>query len=454
MKSLKRICFGFTALTVATAQALEPTSSILFVRPLGMGGAFTAIADDHNTFNFNPAGMVQRTGAQFTLLEIAAGGAQDTKEAYDFISDNEDDLTNFENLSQARQEQLINEISNDISKLNPRVYAAGDVASFVSGPSFLGMPVHVGFGGFFVVDASFRLDTGVLVPNISYEVNNDIVVPLSVAHRWDMPLLPGRIGVGATGKYIRRSKIEQERLSVLQLDDLEAPPFATGNGLGMDLGLLYQPTDRVNVGAMVKDFMGTKLKYDMVAAEDGYPQQPSRSSVIRASTNFGVAVTPKKLLWLVPTSDRWTFSADVWDVFNEDDHVLFENGFRKPFGENLYTHLHAGAEYRWWFLRFRGGVSDGYPTMGLGLDIPLLKLDYAYYSRELGRLAGDLRQENHVISLALRFGSGATESRERIKKVKEAKRLQKEAAPEATAGTTPEEPNVEATPSGASSTKE
>jgi hypothetical protein len=93
-----------------------------------------------------------------------------------------------------------------------------------------------------------------------------------------------------------------------------------------------------------------------------------------------------------------------------------------------------GAEYRWWFLRFRGGASEGYPTFGLGLDIPLLKIDYAYYSRELGRLAGDIREQNHVISLALRFGSGATESRERIKKAKDASKIKGDAAvPEAEA---------------------
>ena len=419
-----------TLLAASSLQAAEPTSSILFVRPLGMGGAFTAVADDHNIFNFNPAGMVQRTGAQFTLLEIAAGASVDTKDAYDFISDNEDDLTNFENLPPARQQGLVDEITNDISKLNPRVYAAADVASYVSGPSFLGLPLHAGFGGFGVVDATFRLDTGALIPTISYEVNNDLMLPFAIAHRWEAPLLPGKIGLGATAKMIRRSKISQERLSVLQLDDLEAPPFATGTGLGLDFGALYQPTDRTNLGLMIKDVGGTTLKYDAVAAEKGYAAQAERESVIRSATNIGVAVVPAKLLWLVPTNDRWTFALDVWDVFKKDEHIFFEDGFRKPFGENLYTHLHAGVEYRWWFLRFRGGASEGYPSLGLGMDIPLIKIDYAYYSRELGRLAGDLRQENHVISLAIRFGSGATESRERIKKAKESKKITLEQAPQ------------------------
>ncbi|MCG3203813.1 MAG: hypothetical protein KCHDKBKB_00485 [Elusimicrobia bacterium] len=413
----------------------EVPSDIQFVRPLGMGGAFTAVADDHNIFNYNPAGLVQRTGGQLTMLEIALGAASDTKDAYDFIKDNENDLTNFDDLPPTRQQELVNEIATDIAQLNPRIYSAGNVASYVSGPNFLGLPLHVGFGGFYVVDATFKLENGVLIPTISYEVNNDIVLPLSIAHRWDMPFLPGKIGVGLTGKIIQRSQVKQDRLSVIQLEDMEAPPFATGKGFGGDLGILYQPTDRTNLGFMVKDIGGTKLKYDAVAAEKGYPAIAERETVISPITNVGLSMVPKKILWLIPTSDRWTFSADVWDILNEDDHLFFEDGFNNVFGENLYTHLHLGAEYRWWFLRFRGGASEGYPTLGLGLDWPLLKLDYAFYSQELGEFAGDLRQENHVVSVALKFGGEATENRERIKKSKEIKRGGNESIPESAPST-------------------
>lgn len=435
----------------------EQPALIQFVRPLGMGGAFTAVADDHNVFSFNPAGMVQRTGAQVTLLEFALGGSQDLKDAYDFVSDNEDKLTNFENLTTAEQINLVNKIDNDISKLNPRAYVAADIASYVSGPKFMGLPVHVGFGAFGVVDANFKLDTSILVPSISYAINNDLVFPVSIAHRWDNPwFIPGKIGLGFTGKAIRRNQIQQERLSVLQLDDLESPPMVTGAGIGSDLGLLYQPTDRVNVGMMVQDFLGTKLKFDAISAEKGFAAQPERESVIRPRTNIGVALVPKKLLWLLPTSDRWTLAADVRDILpGENEHVFFEDGLRKPFGENFATHMYLGAEFRYWFLRFRGGAYQGYPSFGLGLDIPFLKIDYAFYSRELGARAGDQEEENHVISLALRFGSGATESRERIKKAKEKSNVKEMETPvtsnEAPVETSPSAP-VDAPPAPANET--
>src|SRR5262245_858022 len=90
---------GLIASSALPSYAEEPAAFVQFVRPLGMGGAFTAVADDQNVFSFNPAGMVQRTGGQLTILEIALGASKDTKDAMDFIKDNEDDLTNFENLS-------------------------------------------------------------------------------------------------------------------------------------------------------------------------------------------------------------------------------------------------------------------------------------------------------------------------------------------------------------------
>src|SRR5262245_44849710 len=121
--------------------AEEPPALIQFVRPLGMGGAFTAVADDHNIFAFNAAGMAQRTGGPLTILEIAVGASKDTKDSVDFISDREDQLTNFENLTGAQQAQLTNDINREIAKLNPRAYVAADVASYVSGPRFLGMPL-------------------------------------------------------------------------------------------------------------------------------------------------------------------------------------------------------------------------------------------------------------------------------------------------------------------------
>ena len=405
----------------------EPPAFLEFVRPLGMGGAFTAVADDHNVFSYNPAGMVQRTGAEFTLVDVQAGISQDFVDALNYVSDHQDDFKNFNTLPAQKQADIVNDIANRISQLNPRASAGVDIASFVSGPKFFGLPVHGGFGAFGIVNFGFHLDNEVVAPVISYDVTNDIVLPFSLAKRWNAPgFIPGKIGVGVTGKFLMRNQIRQDRISVLTLDNLKTPPLQRGKGIGSDVGFLYQPTDRTNVGLMIRDFLGTKISFQKLDPKDGFQGQPERDTVIRPNTDIGVAVRPKKLLWLLPTGERWMFAADVRDVMASDQHVFFQNGFKKVFGDNAPTHIHLGAEFRYWFLRFRGGAYQGYPTLGLGIDIPLLKIDYAFYSRELGERAGDIREKNHVISVALRFGSGATEARERIAQNKEERKQRKE----------------------------
>lgn len=418
----------FAVMAVQNVGATEAPSVLEFVRPLGMGGAFTALADDHNTFTYNPAGMVQRTGTEVTLLEIVGGGSEDTKKALDFLDKNSDKLSKFDKLPANEQAQLANDIQKTMSPLHPHAYFGADVASFVTGPGLKG--IHLGAGLFGVADVKFQLYNGVASPLIDYAINSDIQLPISLARRWNAPFhMPGKLGFGLTGKFLQRRQISESRLSVFQLDNFKAPPLATGHGFGTDLGTLYQPTDRLNIGIMVRDFLGTKMKFDARDAEKGYGSVAERETVIHPRTNVGFAVVPKSYLGIGRTNDRLTLAVDVRDVASKEDHVFFQNGLKKPLGDDFATHFHLGAEWRWWFFRFRGGAYQGYPTAGLGIDIPLLKIDYAYFSRELGARAGDIREENHVISIALRFGSGKTESRERIAKAKAARRNEGASAP-------------------------
>jgi hypothetical protein len=184
------------------------------------------------------------------------------------------------------------------------------------------------------------------------------------------------------------------------------------------------------------DVGGTQLKFEKVDAEKGFTAKPERTSGIKPRWNMGLAWTPAHFLFL-PTGDRWLFTADVKDMFNAQSKVLFGDDFVP---DTVGTHLHFGAEFRYWFLRFRGGFNQGYPSFGAGLDIPFLKLDYTYYSDELGLYSGTQEQSNHMITLALRFGTGNTEARDRVREIKNAKKAAK-----AKSKDTPEaEPQMEA----------
>jgi hypothetical protein len=390
------------------------------IRPLGMGDAFTAVSDDQNVFFYNPAGSVQRTGSLVTILEVPVTLGKDFQDAYDFIKDNEDDLTNFDGISASRQAELIDKIDAEIAALNPSFGVGFPNSSYVSGPVFDNF--HWGTGLFGQVGGRFRVNSGI-APSIDYDINSDVILPVNVSHRFeDVWRVPGRLGVGMNLKLIQRRQIRQDRVSFFQLEDFDAPPMQNGSAFGADLGVLHQWNDRWSFGLSALDIFGTSFDFDSADAEDGFTAKPARTGSARARWNLGAAWTPAQITYW-PTKDgvrtrgRLLLVADIKDFMNADDKVFFDDGL---LADTAWSHLHLGAEYRWWFLRGRLGANQGYPTFGFGVDIPFLKFDYTFYSDELGLRAGTQKQSSHMLSLALRLGTGNTEARERIKRREDA----------------------------------
>lgn len=397
--------------------AAERPANVRGIRPLGMGDAFTAVADDQNIFFYNPAGTIQRTGSMVTFLELPVTIGEDLLDAMDFIDENEDKLTKFDTLSGQEQANLIRKMDETITPLNPHVGVGLPNINYLSGSESDDKRVFWGFGGFGQVEGSFRLNTGI-VPSVDYDINQDAIIPFNFAFRVnELPWsVPGKLGIGANLKYIVRNQIKDERVSFLQLEDFSSPPTQTGNGYGADLGFLYQPNMRWNFALTSMDFLGTSLDFDALEAEKGFQAKSSRTGTIHPRWNMGFAWTPGRFSYWpgkgLRTGNRLLLAMDIRDVFNADNKVFFDDGL---VAETAWTHMHLGAEYRWWFLRLRGGFNQGYPTFGLGVDWPLLKLDYAYFSDELGRHSGTLEQANHMISLSFRIGGGKTQARERIR---------------------------------------
>jgi hypothetical protein len=239
---------------------------------------------------------------------------------------------------------------------------------------------------------------------------------LPLAHRFDkLPYIPGKISVGTTLKYINRARIAEYNKSVLEFENF-SPQVQLGKGFGFDLGTMYQPTDRWNVGLQITDVGGTSLKFDAVNAEkEGQLDRASFTGMIPTQWNVGAAYIPSKIVYWpgksINTLDRLVFAADVRD-FASTDERLFDATFWKK--------LHMGAEFRYGPVSLRGGFNSGYPSFGAGVRIPYLglKADYAYWGEELGRYAGQIPSWNHQVTLALSWGDsrGRAFGKDTIKK--------------------------------------
>src|SRR5690606_33666207 len=69
---------------------------------------------------------------------------------------------------------------------------------------------------------------------------------------------------------------------------------------------------------------------------------------------------------------------------------------------SVLTRLCLGAQTSindWFFVR--AGLNQGYTTVGFGFDLMLVRIDYAYYGIEEGRLPGQLPSWRHSIQLLL-----------------------------------------------------
>lgn len=444
MRALLRILTALSVMVPSFAWAAERPTVIRGIRPLAMGDAFTALADDQNIFFYNPAGTVMRTGSMFNLVNVTAAGNTDLLDALEFVDDNKDKLTDFNDLPVQERIDLTNEINGTISKLEPYLQASLLNMSFLSGP--IANRFHWGAGVFTQTEGTFDIRTEFAIPEISYDMNADVVVPVNLAWRagqiWK---IPGQWGLGGNLKFMRRGQMSQTGISTIELEDIETPDPQIANGVGLDLGLLYRPTTRWNVGLAAMDFMGTKLEFDALEAKDGFEAKPAREETIKTRWNLGFGWTPAKLgigRVGIPTGNRLQLAMDIKDIANPENKVFFDGGL---IADTAWKHVHLGAQYSWWFLRLRGGANQGYPTFGLGADLPFLTLDYTYYGDELGETAGTLERQVHMVSLTLGFGGKNTEARDMIKNrhqgeeyaEKKAKKAeQKEAAPAAESPTT------------------
>ncbi|MFH1369543.1 MAG: conjugal transfer protein TraF [Elusimicrobiota bacterium] len=397
----------FVSVPVCMA-ALDTPALIRGARPLGMGGAFVALADDHNAIFYNPAGITQRSASQFTAFELPIGIGDDIFKFIEFYNDNQDKLKDFDTLATADKISLLNEINDKITTYKPHIRFGFPNTSYISGPGFLSW----GVGTFTTADIGFKFNRSLIIPSLSMWGNIDAVLGIPVAHKfnsipsipgfWKVPQIdiPGQISVGGTLKFIQRGKIS-DTLSILEFEDF-SPLIQMGSGFGLDLGTLYQPNERWNYGLQITDIGGTSIKYARVEDTDSGNSKEASSDMINSEWNVGSAYIPSKIYYwpgkYINTLDRVLLAFDVRDILNSDERLLSDCFWKK---------LHMGAEFRWGTISLRGGYNSGYPSFGFGLGIPYvgLRMDYAFWGDELGRYAGQLPEWNHQISLALRWGS-------------------------------------------------
>ncbi|MFH1784486.1 MAG: hypothetical protein ABH868_06285 [bacterium] len=385
---------------VNSVDASEPAAMFRGARPMGMGGTFIALADDQNAFFYNPAGLTQREKGILTVFEMPLTISKDMLALYKYYNDNKDEIENFDTADNATQSKIINDINDRLTLYRVHLTAGVPNINYISGPiNFAnGNKLHFGLGVFDLLDMRVKVNSSILVPTLDLWGSVDVMGMVPVAYKWQStPFdLPGSVAVGATVKYIARGRISETRRSILELEDYD-PTTQMGKGLGLDLGMVYDINEKWTAGMMIADFGGTPITFEETTSAG--LTYPANTDVIKPRVNVGCVYRPSELYYwpgksLDIGSKHLTLAADLNNITDADE---------KLFADTFFMKLHVGAELSWQMFALRGGLNKGYPTFGAGISFLFLKLDYAYYTDELGSFAGTDPESNHMITIAMRF---------------------------------------------------
>lgn len=358
MKYIKTvICLILLSFLYSTnVSAIEYNRLYRGVRPMGMGGAFTAVADDENALYYNPAGLAMNQTFHMGLANPIAGLSENT---YDMITS---DFSDFDNASALEDfmRDFVGKYQHAQVGLFPYIgFTSDNVGIMMSGFANVQVGASVRNLADPYLDARIFVDYGAYV-GAGFNLTED-----------------NSFKVGVAGKFITRKNVIREFYAFdLAADDfedkLENEYMKEGDGISGDIGFIYSMGDtfKLNLAAVAQNVP----EMDMGEAED-----------IKTIVNTGVAfITDLSFA-------KFTLAADFRDVAMNDGE-----------DEDIGKRLHLGAEFRFnYLLAVRAGFNQGYYTLGASVDFWIIRVDAATYGEEIGAYAGQREDRRYLVQVTV-----------------------------------------------------
>jgi len=325
------------------------------VRPMGMGGAFVAVSNDANALFYNPAGLadITETKASILSLELEIGQG-----AYDMYSDSSD--TDFDDEAQTADflRKYIGEYSHVSLAAFPN-YAKPNFALGILGAARTNLQAH-----------------NRQYPKLQADGITDMGVCLGYAHS----IYTEDILIGVSGKFVSRKSLDRE-YTVLDLinDDFNGmleDDMEEGIGILFDAGILYKMKDVHIAGEYIDLNIG--LCGNNLGMNDFDDAKDMNEHV-----DLGFAAMIKS----------WRVALDFIDLTKQIKA-----------DEDLAKRVRLGVEYsvtRRLFLR--GGLYQGYTTLGVGLDTKHATFDLLTYAEEVGAYGGQRSDRRYLGRVSIGF---------------------------------------------------
>ena len=360
----KILLISFLSLLVSTAlHADEYDLMYRGSRPMGMGGAFTAVSDDENAFFYNPAGLNRIKPGEGKIVILNPQLVLNTA-AMNVIS------------------QIKNKLTKDpIEALTP----------------YIGKNMHAGFMPSMPFFVRHNFGVALLLPtlknnttlrrNIAVQAIENVYVDSGLMFGFSSGFFQDRLSIGGNIKFLVRGA-GNITFDAVQLYTKKSVSFDDIGGYGFgvdgDLGFLYT-FNKIgyvvpSVGLTINNIGATKFPTHFGSDKNVL------SDRFRLKRNIGIGSK-----FEMPSG--WHFSK--W-IIAFDVNNIGQNG-------TMFKKVHLGTEaWLFDFFGLRGGINQGYFTFGLTLDVPVVQIDFFTYGEELGQSAGS--KGDRRVGVQLTFG--------------------------------------------------
>src|SRR3989339_104136 len=359
---MKKLLTLILVLSTLVYGAVVPSTFYESSRGLGMGGAYTAVADDFSMLMYNPANLSKNQSLHICLLKLEIETNQKTVDFAGWLVNNSDKLSgDFSTWSASDIQQLIN--AGIFLNVGDNFYVTG-----------INTPIgNFGVGAFAKATANVSVSEEILDIKAHLAAKIDVTVPISYGTQLDMlnevgnMLGGGKFGFGATVKLMQRFSTTEDK-SILSMASFDPQGMINRlanpqTGYGVDVALNYNLPSWASTFSLVGRDVYSILGTDTIAS----------------NWVFGYSLQPN----LIPGVPL-TIAVDVNDLFGSTTMM-------KKISLGAEVNLIGLAVVRGGF--YQGWVSFGFSLFGF--------LDYASYGVERGLYAGNFEERFHRISITL-----------------------------------------------------
>ena len=385
------LLIGSFALVFAQTTIVEKPFLPISPEVMGQGGSFIANAHGYNALFYNPAGFAMESGS----LTIAGTTAWVYANPARFME-------TMEGMAAGTEDEGSDDPMGGLLGFVEEEITGGGVGfGFSEGVGFVGR--GLGLGAVFNVDGYLQGPT-----LLGAEGSLDATLAFIAGLALPFNILGMRITVGGDVRPMIRVSASLSSADVFALAQgdpmvaLNSINALHGFGLGFDLGTIIELGD-LKFGLSIRDFLGTRFVYTQNTFEeimttlgdsgslptDGAEMEDTHLVPMNVSLGVAWHLNFGGLNFLLDP----TIHASLNDVIG----VIRDS--RSP-----WTLLHIGAELKLLrFMKLRAGFNQGYITLGAGAHLLFLDINFAFFTREMGKYIGDRPNSGLVAEASFRF---------------------------------------------------